>query len=1272
MGRQEKPLDPDAGPVARFAHELRRLRRQAGGPTYAAMARRSGYSVATLSRAAAGEQLPSLPVVRAYATACGADPAEWEKRRHAVSEELVASQNEADDAPSPYRGLVRFEPGDQELFFGRDELSAELAALAHEHRVIAVLGPSGSGKSSLLRAGLVPRLRQPPQTEPPGPPPAAVRILTPGGRPLNGHRPAFIPADGEGETWVIVDQFEEIFTLYADPAQRLAFIETLLTARQDDSRLRVVLGIRADFYARCLEHPELADVIRRAALPVGPMTEAELRQVINKPAALHGLVVERALTARLLKEIAAERSALPLLSHVLLETWRRRRGRTLTLEAYEQAGGLQGSVAQTAEAAYARLDADRQRTARGILLRLVTPGEGAPDTRRPTTRAELEDTGPEAGQVLEHLGHSRLLTLGHEGVGLAHEALIGGWPRLARWIEEDRERLRLHRRLTEAADRWDTSGRDAGALLRGTPLTTAAQAFAAPEHKSTLNGVESDFLARSMTASRRRTRLRRVTAAALVVLVVFSVLGTTLALQQNRAKNEQRTQNAARRTVTVADSLRTSAPTLAGRLSIAAWRLAQTRESHAALLAALGQAVEPDFTPLSQNLETSHASLSPDGTTLRVQQGEQVQEWDVATRRRTSTYALRGASTTYSSADPGLDESTSLSPGWAVWSPDGRQAAALAPGSEGIAVWDVRTGARHTLPSRRTDTLWQIAMANGGRRIALAMYERTELWDLPSKRLLLTLPDGRTGDGAIAVSRDGRLLARCGKGDRVELRHIPDGRILPLKPLTVQEIPRPSCRPGTLQFSPDGRTLSVLRDTGIERIDTVTGRTLDQLTQAGLTEVSFSPDSRFIAGVTNDELLLWRNTRAPHDPVAASGDEVGLPVLKMFLPRDRPYAVRVDVAAGAIRYLGSAGRTVRTVNARSALTAVWDDTSGEAVRFSPSGNTMAVPRITDRDLSFELRESGHSRLLGTTGKVSFRPGGVIRAVASFSPDGRFFAFAGVRMTLEAPDPADASHIRVWDVKARRPVADLPLPGGQDPPDSLAMVNTTGAPVVHALLSGSVWDLTHGRQLTRFSEGTGASWIAAHPHLPLLALNDGTVLQLPRGRVLRHRTERNFSQAMAYSPSGDLLATADGAGRVLLHDGTTNAPQGVLSDGLSDGPDGNLLPITAIAFSPDGQTLAVGNPVGRVRLWDLPSRTPLGAPLPTGGDSVRGLAFSPGGQTLYAQGAHTPLRAYLLSPERLATDLCARFGSLTRAQWTTYIPDQLYRPTCLHRRTSGRK
>lgn len=192
--------------------------------------------------------------------------------------------------------------------------------------------------------------------------------------------------------------------------------------------------------------------------------------------------MERALTTRLVDEITDAPGGLPLLSHVLLETWRRRRGKTLTLAGYEAAGGLDGAIAKTAEDMYGRFTDGEAATARRVLLRLISPGDGTPDTRRPAARAELETTGTgraEVAQVLEALTRARLLTLDGPTVEVAHEALITAWPRLRGWIEEDRDRLRAHRQLTDAARSWEELGCDTGALYRGSRLVTAREYFGA-------------------------------------------------------------------------------------------------------------------------------------------------------------------------------------------------------------------------------------------------------------------------------------------------------------------------------------------------------------------------------------------------------------------------------------------------------------------------------------------------------------------------------------------------------------------------------------------------------------------------------------------------------------------------------------------------------------------------------------------------------------------------------------------------------------------------
>ncbi|MFC8519530.1 hypothetical protein [Streptomyces sp. NPDC057257] len=475
MGRREKPLDPGDGAVPRFAYELRKLRDEAGSPTYRAMALRAGYSAPTLAAAAGGERLPSPAVLTAYVTACDGDPEEWTRRlREAVAEASDArAAQDADDTDSPYPGLARFGTGDGEHFHGRDDLTAELLRLTARRRFTAVVGASGSGKSSLLRAGLIPAMRANPDSPHTTLRPAAIRLLTPGPHPARTHAALFTPHDAPGETLLVVDQFEEVFTLCTDPAERTLFLRQLINSVEPASRLRVLIAVRADFYGRCAELGPLAEALRDATLLVGPMSAQGLREAVVRPAAARRHVVERALTARVVADVADEPGGLPLMAHALREVWRRRTAKTLTLAAYEAVGGVRGAVAHTAEAVYGECTPAEAAAVRSLLLRLVKPGDGTEDTRRPAARAELDADGTTA-RVLERLVRARLLTVDDDTVDLAHEALIAAWPRLRTWIDESRERLRVHRRLTEAASAWVELGRDAGALYRGIRLTEAA------------------------------------------------------------------------------------------------------------------------------------------------------------------------------------------------------------------------------------------------------------------------------------------------------------------------------------------------------------------------------------------------------------------------------------------------------------------------------------------------------------------------------------------------------------------------------------------------------------------------------------------------------------------------------------------------------------------------------------------------------------------------------------------------------------------------------
>jgi hypothetical protein len=364
-----------------------------------------------------------------------------------------------DDAVSPdvcpFKGLAFFDRADAEYFRGRERLVSDVLARLVESMLVGILGSSGIGKSSLLRAGVLPALNA---GVLPGSASWRQVLLRPGeypcaelehalGEPLARVLARLAP----GERIVVaVDQLEELFTVCQLEEEREAFLEQLVGAAGDgERRALVVVSLRADFYGRLASYPAFAELLSASHALVGPMDRDELARAIEQPAARAGLEVERTLRDALVADVAGEPGGLPLLSTTLLELWRTRDGRTLRYASYRTSGGVRGAVARLAESAYTRLDEDEQRIVRAALLRLAGGEDGAL-VRRRVPVADLER--PDGAQrVIAALTDARLLTATDGEVELSHEALLSEWPRYRAWLEEDRAGRRLHDHLAGSA-----------------------------------------------------------------------------------------------------------------------------------------------------------------------------------------------------------------------------------------------------------------------------------------------------------------------------------------------------------------------------------------------------------------------------------------------------------------------------------------------------------------------------------------------------------------------------------------------------------------------------------------------------------------------------------------------------------------------------------------------------------------------------------------------------------------------------------------------------
>ncbi|MEV6521647.1 WD40 repeat domain-containing protein [Longispora sp. NPDC051575] len=1191
-------------------------------------------------------------------------------------------------APSPFRGLASFNPEDADWFFGREALTSELVTRVHAldaagGGVLILVGASGAGKSSLLRAGLVAAMRL---GDPPGTLARNVILMTPGSRPMSDLeqqlaalvaentgdlREGQVPAEsthpttrlanGAGLLLLVIDQFEEVFT-EAEVAERRSFLSALEAAA---SGAVVVVALRADFYAAALELPMLRTAARDHQVPVGPMSRAELRQAIVKPARKARITIEEGLVEILVRDATSrdmdtsidrwENGCLPLLSHVLYTTWKTGKGQRLRIEDYQRAGGITGAVASTADAIYAQLDARHRDVARRLFLALVHLAPDTPDTRRRVSRVDLfAHMGPENGTaleaVLEQFVSQRLITVDADAVELSHEAVLSAWPQLGAWIQADRSSLMVARQLAATAREWRIADRDPEHLY-GTARLNAAQDWA-DSHASEVPTDVAEFLRASHHRARRRTRRLQQTVAALTVLLMATATGGILAVRAQSGAEAARAAAVAVRDAALsrlvaarADQLRAHDPSLSAQLSVAAYQIAATSEARASLVGATGVALPTRL--LGGGAQIMQAvAFHPSGRVLAAAADTGIRIWDL-------TDPLHGHGTTL----PGVGTGTVFA---LSYSPDGRLMAS-AGADQAVHLWSTaedptRPDPLGALTTGSASTVYSVAFSPDGHTLAVADADGTvrmwniidpthptrvgsplpvaggatksvvftpdnqrlvtgsesgtvRLWTLadPTQPRMIGIAQGPTKEvDQVAVSPDGRMLAAGSRDFSVYLWDITD----PASPTPVRD-PLVGARSwiNTVAFSPDSTHLAAGgSDTalGVRIWDVTTGRLTATLPHpAPVTSVRFRPDGRTVATAANDGTARLWPVRGP--VLAATG----------------PVSAAVFSPDGRVLAVGSSDVQLWNIADPRAPTpfgpplANPDRFSG-SLAFSPDSRTLAVSHGA----------SGTIRLWDTTdparpvahGPPTAAHDKIVQTVA-FSPDGNLLATG-----------ADDATVRLWDTTSKtRPLLVATMTGFTG-----IVTWVTFSPDGRTVIASS-------------ADKTIRLWNVANPHSPTSVggpLSAGS----------------HYVYSVAYSPDGRTIAASSADSNIYLWNvGVAGLPRPLGSP--LHGPTNYVYMLT---FSPDGETLASATTDGHVWLWSLQNRghpVPLAAvAIPQG--ALYTIGYHPGGTALAGGGAAGTTWLFTTDPHLAAQQICARTGDhITVEEWSKYIPDRSYQRPC---------
>jgi WD40 repeat protein/transcriptional regulator with XRE-family HTH domain len=1283
-----------------FGDLLRFLRRRAG-ITQLELSIAVGYSDAQISRLEQNLRPPDIPTIEArFVSALG-----LEDEPKAVARLLdLAANVRREDAPAlglcPYKGLNCFDEADADLFVGREELTAKLVERIlslpsrgsdSQTRFLAVVGASGSGKSSLVRAGLIPALRWNKKSID-----WQLHIFTPTAHPLESLAATLtqesnsvtataslmddlardlrslqifakrkLGSKNGSHLLLVVDQFEELFALCRSEEERTAFIGNLLTAASEaDGPVIVLIALRADFYAHCAKYILLREALATQQEYIGAMSEDELRRAIEEPARRGRWDFEPGLVDLILHDVGQEPGALPLLSHALMETWHYRRGRMMTLSGYTTSGGVRGAIAETAEVVFVdQMTQEQQEIARRVFLRLTELGveTSTGDTRRRAAFNELilkQDQEDTTQYVLNMLAEARLIVTSEDTVEVAHEALIREWPRLRAWLEENREGLRLHRQLTEAAQEWEALKRDPDLLYRGARLTQA-QEWAETHHEE-MNELELAFLNESIIwaekeiMEREAQRKRELEAA------------QKLAASEKQRAEEQ---------TSFASQMSKRARYLTGAFIIAllmvfialyfgsrAREIAVTAENERRIATARELALA-SINNLDIDPERSLLLALQSATTTRQVDGmvlpESVEALHYSIVSSPIRMTLRGHETRVLSA---------------AFSPDGNHLATIGDNGTTI-IWDATTGKeRLRLPgtTKPSDlvTEQRIAYSPDGKQLAVSDSNQGKIYDPDSGELIMAL-SGHEGDVvSITFSMDGKHIATGSTDTTVHIWDANSGDL-------IHVLEGHSAAVGGLAFSPEAKLLLTSSEDGTLIIwDVATGELLHSLPEFTVYKVSFRPDGTQVAAATFNGLQVWTYMPDSAEP--------------MTLDESKAIRTIPDGSSGIFSPHGKWLAAISLSTASGNAVKLWDATTGQelitlvghtdwvqGLAFSPDGNRLAS---TSLDGTVRIWSLTPGQEMAT---VMAPPAGYGNRVV-YSPNGQEFATNGgdgtatiwnartgeSRLTLNghndevmnlafSPDGTrlatgsiDATAI-IWDAATGKKL--LTLSGHEDgvrdivfSPDG-SLIATGGFD-----LTARVWDGTTGTELLKLTGHEGiVPGVAFSPDGTRLATasTDGIakIWDVETGELLFTLSGHASGVVdIAYSPDGKKIATASNDATAKIWDASTGTELLTLT--------GHSAELKPVAFSPDGKFLATGSGDNTAKIWDVESSEEL-LTLPGSEGGVYSVDFSPldGGNHLVVASNDGVVRVFLLSIDELLALAQSRVTrSLTTVECQKYL------------------